>query len=89
MVMWIPSAKLLEKVKDTDGIKWITSEKSLSTFMSKLSLYSFRSRDEFGKQKRGYKLTRAIIDDIKSRYASRIEFEASQASQDYENKGEN
>jgi Protein of unknown function (DUF3631) len=88
--MWISSAKLLEKTKETDGIKWIASQRSLSTFMSKLNLYSLQFRDEFGKQRRGYRITRAIIDDIKSRYASAYsESEASQASQGYENKGVN
>ena len=41
-VRFIPSAELLEKVKETQGLQWIGSTKALGTFMSKLDLVSHR-----------------------------------------------
>ena len=67
--MFVASADLLEKMKQTTGLQWIGSTKSMATFLSKLDLVS--RRDPAGKL-RGYLLTKEILEDIKLRYMPSI-----------------
>jgi hypothetical protein len=77
--IFIPSAELLEKVKETQGLQWIGSAKTLAAFMSKLDLVS--RRDPAG-DKRGYTVTKEALDDLKIRYTPPIpEFDPSEASE--------
>jgi hypothetical protein len=81
---WIASADLLERFKQTEGLKWIGSTKGVATFLNKLGIYpnKFENKTNTGDRKRprGYKITREIVDDLRSRYAH-SEFDPSQASQ--------
>lgn len=77
--VFVPSADLLKRTSETDGLRWIGSTKSLATFLSKLDLVS--RRDPTG-SKRGYLLTIEILKDIKLRYVSSSpDFKASEASE--------
>jgi hypothetical protein len=83
--MFVASADLLEKMKQTTGLQWIGSTKSMATFLSKLDLVS--RRDPAGKL-RGYLLTKEILEDIKLRYMPSIpEFEASEVSESQSGRG--
>lgn len=62
---FIPAADLLEKAKQTPGLQWIGSTKSLSTFLSKIDIIS---RKDPTRTKRGYLVTRETLNDIQVRY---------------------
>jgi hypothetical protein len=76
---FISSADLLEHTKSTAGLFWISSTKSLATFMAKFDFVS--RRDPAGK-KRGYMVAAEAVQDISIRYTPSIpEFEASDMSE--------
>jgi hypothetical protein len=88
--VFVASADLLERTKQTPGLQWIGSTKALASFMSKLDIVS-RPKwmtlpdgpgTEVRKQIRGYVMNKEILDDIKLRYADSIpSSEASHVSQ--------
>jgi hypothetical protein len=63
--VFIASADLLEKTKQTPGLQWIGSTKSLGTFLSKLD---FVSRKNPAGNKRVYAFDRDSLNDLKLRY---------------------
>jgi ribosomal protein L19 len=77
--IFIASADLLGKMKETDGLRWIGSTKTMATLLSKFDLVS--RRDPSG-TKRGYEITKDGLEDLKTRYTPTIpDFEVSEASE--------
>ena len=77
--VFITSADLHERMKETAGLQWIGSTKAMATFMSKLDLVSRRNP---ARDKRGYEITKDLLDDLKLRYIPTIpEFDPSDPSQ--------
>jgi Protein of unknown function (DUF3631) len=77
----IPSADILEKLREKPATEWITSGRALATFVSKLGL---RKSGRHGKL-RSYSVTRAWVEDMKARYNNSssdiLDPEVSQVSQ--------
>jgi hypothetical protein len=83
--LFIPSDELLEKMKGAAGLQWIHSAKTMATFMSKLDLVS--RRDPTG-SKRGYRVTKDAVQDIRSRYILLSpDFKASEVSDNQAGRG--
>jgi hypothetical protein len=77
--VFILSADLHDRMKGTPGLQWIGSTKGMATFLSKFDLVS---RQNPAGKKRGYEVTKEILDDLKLRYMSTIpEFDPSDPSE--------
>ena len=73
------SADLLKRTSETDELKWIGSKKALATFLNKFDLVAGHDST---KQKRGYRITREWVNDVKSRYIpSKTDSEVSEPSE--------
>jgi len=66
---FVASADLHAKMKETLGLQWVGSTKAMATFMSKFDLVS---RQDSAGRKRGYEITREILEDLKLRYTATI-----------------
>ena len=76
---FVGSADLHEKMKETSGLQWIGSTKAMATFLSKFDLVS---RQNSAGKKRGYEITREVLEDLKLRYTPTIcDFESSEPSE--------
>lgn len=84
-MVFIESAKLLEKVKEIEELSWLESTKGLSSFLGKFDL---SPRPKPGGKVRGYKITREWVEEVKSRYSVLIpDSEVSQVSQTHAQRG--
>jgi hypothetical protein len=76
---FVLSADLHERMKETAGLQWIGSTKAMATFLSKFDLVS---RQNPAGKRRGYEITKEILEDLKLRYATTIpEFDPSEVSE--------
>lgn len=67
--VFLPSKILLDKVKGTDDLAWIENTRSLAGFLGKFELIPERHWLNNGtKQARGYLITKAWLEEVKSRY---------------------
>jgi hypothetical protein len=67
--IFVLSADLHERMKETLGLQWIGSMKAMATFLSKFDLVS---RQNPAGTKRGYEITKEILEDLKLRYTPTI-----------------
>jgi len=60
---------LFSKFQSDDDLSFIGSKKGMAFFLSKLDLHRMPPRKVEGKATRGYRITRAWVDDLRERYA--------------------